>query len=79
MAKPSNGPRLSAGGWAVILTLVALLVASGWYSLRVWNSIQTEMSGMGWGMLVLGVVISLIVGGGLMFLVFYSARHDYDR
>jgi hypothetical protein len=25
-----------------------------------------------------GVVFSLVVGGGLMALVFYSSRHGYD-
>jgi hypothetical protein len=25
-----------------------------------------------------GVVISILVGGGLMALVFYSSRHGYD-
>jgi hypothetical protein len=29
--------------------------------------------------MILGVVVTLGVGGGLMWLVFYSSRHDYDR
>ncbi|OJT95075.1 MAG: hypothetical protein BGN82_01725 [Alphaproteobacteria bacterium 65-7] len=71
--------KLSVGGWVVIGALVALMVASGWYSLGVWNAIETEMSGMGWGMLIAGVVISLALGAGLMALLFYSSKHDYDR
>ena len=37
------------------------------------------MSGWGWGFLIAGVVVSVGLGGGLMALVFYSSRHDYDR
>lgn len=71
--------KLSVGGWIVIGTLVALLLASGWYSLGVWNAIEADMSGMGWGMLIAGVVVSLVLGAGLMALLFYSSKHDYDR
>jgi hypothetical protein len=37
------------------------------------------MSGWGWTFLVLGVVVTIGLGGGLMALVFYSSRHDMDR
>jgi hypothetical protein len=30
-------------------------------------------------MLFLGGTLSVIVGGGLMWLVFYSSRHGYDE
>jgi len=30
-------------------------------------------------MLVLGTVVTLLVGGGLMALLFYSSRKNYDR
>ena len=29
--------------------------------------------------MILGVVLSLVVGCGLMALVFYSSRHGYDE
>jgi hypothetical protein len=37
------------------------------------------MSGHGWTALVLGIVVSIALGTGLMFLVFYSHRKGYDR
>jgi hypothetical protein len=37
------------------------------------------MSGWGWTFLILGVVVTTGLGGGLMALVFYSSRHDMDR
>jgi uncharacterized integral membrane protein len=71
--------RLSGAGWLTIIVLLALLVASAVYAVHIWNSVSTAMSGWGWSMLLLGVVITTALGVGLMFLVFYSARHDMDR
>ncbi len=36
------------------------------------------MSGHGWAAMALGIVFSLALGGGLMALVFFSARRGYD-
>lgn len=36
------------------------------------------MSGHGWAAMALGIGFTLGIGGGLMTLVFYSARHGYD-
>jgi len=77
MEQPAT--KLSAGGWAIIIALVAILIAAAVYAIHIWNSVSTSMSGWGWGMLVLGVIISVALGAGLMFLVFYSARHDMDQ
>lgn len=63
----------------VIAALVALgaAVAAGVYG---WTSSGgAEMGGHGWAALILGTVLSLVVGGGLMALVFYSSRHGYDE
>ena len=71
--------RLSAGGWTVMAAMVALLAVSILYAADIWTSIDAQMSGIGWGMLIAGVVVSVLLGGGLMALVFYSSRNDYDR
>jgi len=42
-------------------------------------SIDVEVPASGTAMLILGVVVSLGVGGGLMWLIFYSNRHGYDE
>ena len=39
---------------------------------------QAGMSGHGWAAMAHGIVFSLALGGGLMALVFFSARNGYD-
>jgi len=34
---------------------------------------------MGWFFIVIGILFTLGLGGGLMALVFYSSRKDFDR
>lgn len=58
---------VSLGG---ILAAVMFGVLTGWDS--------SAMSIHGWIALGLGTFLSLAVGGGLMALVFYSARKGYD-
>jgi hypothetical protein len=60
----------------VLLALLAaalIMTAGGWARLA-----GIEMSTAGIVALVLGGVLTLALGGGLMFLVFYSARKGYD-
>ena len=72
--------KLSLAGWVAILVLLGLFAVSLWYAIRVWTSMAgVHMSGWGWLFLVLGVVVTIGLGAGLMGLVFYSSRHDYDR
>lgn len=33
----------------------------------------------GWTAMIIGAVFSIVVGGGLMALLFYSSRHGYDE
>jgi hypothetical protein len=71
--------KLSAAGKLTLAALFAMLVAAVVYAVRVWTSIDAQMTGWGWGMLILGVMLSVVVGGGLGVLLLYSARHDMDR
>jgi hypothetical protein len=61
-----------------LLTLVlgGLLAAVMFGVLTGWDS--SAMSIHGWIALTLGTLLSLAVGGGLMALVFHSARRGYD-
>lgn len=71
---------LGTGGWITIIVLGAFLVGSLAYAINAWTEMSgVAMSGAGWLFLILGVVFTIGVGGGLMWLVFYSARHNYDR
>jgi hypothetical protein len=81
-APPENNEKsgLSPAGWIAILVLLGLFGVSLWYAIQVWTAMAgVHMSGWGWSFLVLGVVVTIGLGGGLMALVFYSSRHDYDR
>jgi hypothetical protein len=44
-----------------------------------WQRTDAQMSVHGWIALSLGVFFSLLVGCGLMALMFYSSRHGYDE
>ncbi len=58
---------------------MAALAVVGFLSVRSWISLgDVDISTNGWIAIVLGVVVTLAVGGGLMALVFYSSRKHYD-
>jgi hypothetical protein len=68
------------GTAALVVALLAILAAAGWYAAGAWTSIEgPPMPTTGYVALALGVVFSLIVGCGLMALLFYSSRHGYDE
>lgn len=60
------------------LSLGAILLAAIILSVRVWFGMDAQMTGHGWFAMALGVVLSIVVGGGLMALVFFSSRRGYD-
>lgn len=60
----------------LVVCLSAILAVSLVFALAGWDS--SSMSIHGWVALGLGTFLSLAIGGGLMALVFYSARKGYD-
>jgi hypothetical protein len=74
-------PRdFSPGAIFAIVVLLGLLAWAAWYAVGAWNAMSgVKMSPAGWVFMVLGVVVTFLVGAGLMALVFYSSRHDLDR
>jgi len=70
----------------VIATLIIFLVAAVAFSFNVWTSVGADadagaggaMNGNGVAALIIGGIGSLVLGGGLMALVFFSARRGYD-
>jgi len=66
-------------------TLLLLVVLLGFLALALsfmvsaWRGSTAHMSAHGWVALVLGVVFSVLVGCGLMGLMFYSSRRGYDE
>jgi hypothetical protein len=70
---------MRVGEIALIVFFIALLVLTALYSWHVWAAMpDAQVSASGWTALIIGCVFTLLVGGGLMFLVFYSSRHGYD-
>ena len=67
-------------GIALLLAaLFGLLAASLWYAYGLWTSLEDADLPPGLYIAMAGgVVFSLLVGGGLMGLVFYSSRAGYD-
>jgi len=63
----------------ILVPLVALLAGSVWFAVYSWTAIEgPPIPPEGQFAMALGIVFSLIVGCGLMALVFYSSRHGYD-
>ena len=72
--------RLGRAGWLTIAALCLFLAVSIWFAVYAWNLFPgTEISSDGIVAMILGVVFSVIVGGVLMGLVFWSHRKGYDR
>ena len=63
----------------LVAALFALLALSVWFAAYAWTHLGGDpVPTYGYVAIAGGVVISLVVGGGLMALVFYSSRHGYD-
>ena len=63
----------------IVIALMALLGASLYYAYGIWTALgAADMPGWMYAAMAGGVVFSLLVGGGLMGLVFYSSRAGYD-
>ena len=62
----------------LILPLLALLGVALCWAINAWNRVDVEMSVHGYIAMILGIFFSLVIGCGLMGLMFYSSRHGYD-
>jgi hypothetical protein len=63
----------------LILPLLVLLSVTLWWAVHAWNAVDVEMSIHGYIAMILGIVFSLVIGCGLIALMFYSNRHGYDE
>jgi hypothetical protein len=62
---------------AILLGVLAVVAAAAFY---LWSSLDgVEIGWRGYLAIALGVGFSLLVGGGLMALMFISARRGYDE
>lgn len=76
----STEQKLGPWGWFAVVVLIGFLVAAIAYAIHAWNALSgVGISPLGWMFLAFGVVFTILVGGGLMALLFYSSRHHYDQ
>jgi hypothetical protein len=67
------------GRLVLIFALLALLAGSLWFAASAWMALEgPAMPAEGYIALGFGILFSLVVGCGLMALMFYSNRHGYD-
>jgi hypothetical protein len=80
MSDKERHAPLSSAGWLAFGVLIGFLAVAIWYGIYTWDALgDVHMSVFGWFALIAGSVITIGVGGGLMALIFYSSRNDFDR
>jgi heme/copper-type cytochrome/quinol oxidase subunit 2 len=71
---------MNKGTAFLIAILTIFLGLTFWAMVIGWDSAgDVEMTGLVVGSMVLGILFSVVIGCGLMFLLFYSARRGYDE
>lgn len=71
--------RLGPWGWTAVIALAGFLVAAIAYAIYGWNKLgDVGIPPMGWAFLIAGIVLTVVVGAGLMGLIFYSSRKGRD-
>jgi hypothetical protein len=67
------------GTVALVVSLFVILGAAIWWAVAFWMSVEgPPMPLAGHVAMWLGIVFSLVIGCGLMALVFFSSRRGYD-
>ena len=69
---------IDMGRILVIASLLGLLALALWFAYDQWVAVSVEIPLWGWVAILAGGGLSLVVGVGLMALMFYSHRHGYD-
>jgi hypothetical protein len=65
---------------ALVIPLLLILAASVWWAVALWSSVEgPPMPAAGHVAMWLGIIFSLVIGCGLMGLMFFSSRRGYDE
>ena len=74
--KPNVGTNI-----VVVAVLIAIMTGELWFAASAWTEVLSgpPMPRVGHAAMIMSVVLSLLVGCGLMALLFYSSRHGYDE
>ena len=76
---PQESRPLGVAGWIAIVVLAGFLAGGILYAMHAWNALPgTAIPPLGWVYMGLGAVFTLLVGAGLMALLFYSSRKGKD-
>ena len=77
-SNPSRGGGI--GRWIIVAILSLLLAAAAILAYLGWTSAgDTAVPASAYVAMAFGVIFSLVIGVGLMALVFYSSRKGYDE
>lgn len=78
--RPTGKAGLDFRQILLLMILFSMLLFAIVWSMMAWTSSEeVTMSIHGWVALSLGTIFSLIIGCGLMALMFYSSRSGYDE
>ena len=79
MARKAASPYIGRMRALIIVALFALLAASAWFASAAWERFDGEAMPVYGNFVIAGsILFSLLIGAGLMALVYYSNRHGYD-
>lgn len=79
MARKVGSPYIAYMRTLIILALFALLAAAVWFAGAAWERFDSDAMPVYGNFVIAGsILFSLLIGGGLMALVYYSNRHGYD-
>lgn len=62
-----------------VAALIGILAIAAFGAYLEWTAVDTAMPTTGWIALIGGVVVSILLGVGLMTLMFYSSRRGWDE
>jgi hypothetical protein len=62
-----------------VIALIGILAIAAVGAYLEWTDMDTAMPTTGWIALIAGVVLSILLGIGLMTLMFYSSRRGWDE
>lgn len=67
------------GKWLLMAAFLALLALAGWVAYHQWIMVQVDLPPWAWAFMAVGLTLTVLVGVGLMALIFYSSRMGYDE
>jgi hypothetical protein len=71
---------MKVGNWIILAVLLGMLSGTIWIGYDIWKTTaDVPISENGYVAMGVGAALSLLIGCGLIALLFYSSRHGYDE